>query len=426
MEIQTQTIGNTLVITLDGRLDAHGTQIAQRTLEMLSDASVENIVLDLNRVPYLSSAGLRFFLMVHKWCAAWEGRFALVGLQDYCREVLKIGGLEGMFAIHADLDEALAALDAREAVYETECGRFGVTPGARKSGAIEVLGRIEEVLASSITPDRVWSKAFSAKEYSLGLGALGPTTNDVMPLLGEMITIGGTMVWLPTDGNDTPDFLIPRADSETVTIRTGFNASIAGPFNEFMQFRSKSEDGATLSEIYRAVFDLAKGRRSDFRGAVGLAMRAEVSAVYGAGVRKSPIRENAPANGEWITHPSNFDEWFEFDVEPRHRGVTGLICGAGLDLTEDLSVFNQEYLHSTFYLNPANRGSATEMLHNHGVFFSGLPFPDSSTELENEIAAVVEAGDFIDMRHLLDATRVTRALIGVVYVSDFRPDSTGG
>jgi hypothetical protein len=244
-----------------------------------------------------------------------------------------------------------------------------------------------------------------------------------MPLLGEMMTIGGTMVWLPTDGTDTPDFLIPKADSAVVKIRTAFNASLAGAFHEYVHFRAASPHGATLTDVYRALFDLARERRPDFRGAIGLAMRADVSAVFGSGVTKSPIAPHAPANGKRITDPENFGEWFEFDTAARHEHVTGLICGVGVDLRADLSSFDEESFGATFYINPANQPALDCLLHNHGVFFSPLPFPDPPRDLNTEILDVVENGDFVDMRHLLDRTAITRATIGLLYVQEFRPDA---
>ncbi|HEY8903272.1 MAG TPA: hypothetical protein VIM48_06170, partial [Chthoniobacterales bacterium] len=62
------------------------------------------------------------------------------------------------------------------------------------------------------------------------------------------------------------------------------------------------------------------------------------------------------------------------------------------------------------------------LLHNHGVFFNSLPFPNPPRDLDTEIQDVIERGDFVDMRHLLDRTAVTRATVGVIYVQEFRPD----
>lgn len=57
------------------------------------------------------------------------------------------------------------------------------------------------------------------------------------------------MVWLPTDGHDTPDFLIPRKDTGKVTIHTGFNAALDGTFNDIIFARSKSETGFAVDDL---------------------------------------------------------------------------------------------------------------------------------------------------------------------------------
>lgn len=49
----------------------------------------------------------------------------------------------------------------------------------------------------------------------------------------------------------------------------------------------------------------------------------------------------------------------------------------------------------------------------------------SSAGLEREISRVVGEGSFLDMRHLLDCSTLTRALIGVSYTQDFRLDPHG-
>ena len=174
-----------------------------------------------------------------------------------------------------------------------------------------------------------------------------------------------------------------------------------------------------------AFFDLSKERRKDFKGILGLAMRVQIGKTFGTGIAHSPIESNAPTNGEMIVHPSNFDAWFEIDTEPRHTNITGLICGIGADLSADLSGYNEKLLNCVFYLNPANTGGKSEMLHNHTVIFDELPFPEKPVNIEKEIRAAVEEGDFIDMRHLLDNSTITKAIIGVNYIQSFHPDPQG-
>jgi anti-anti-sigma factor len=423
-----------VVLAPRGRLDAFRAKELQAEVEARLDAA-RFLVLDMAAVDYLSSAALRVVVAAQARLAAGGGGVALAALQPYCRGVLEITGLAAALPVfdtteaaaehcRAALREAagLAGWDALESRV-LPGGTFRFLPGSEDPGAISVLGHIEDVLYARVTPERVCDKRFSETEYSIGLGGLGDRPDDYFPLMGEMITIGGTMVWLPTDGNDTPDFLIPREDSTAVTLRTAFNVAIAGEFNELVFFESREADGTTMTGLYRMLFDLAAARRPDFRGLLGLSMRAEMASVFGSGVRKSPVAPFAPADGEMITHPRHFEEWFEFDTAPRHRDVTGLVAGLGADLTRDLSVYDPGALGAVFYLNPANRGSATELLHNHAVIFAPLPMPERPASLEREIRSVVDRGDFIDMRHLLDRSAVRRALIGLSYTQAVRREA---
>lgn len=408
------------IIRFNGRLDAHGASDVEPILEKLDPT--RSVLLDFTNLTYLSSAGIRVFIFLQKKLNAQGSCLMMANLQPYCREVLRVAGLDQFFAIFAGVEEAVADARNQLASYVRSCGRFIFDHCSDDAGRIEVLGSIEDVLEARITPEHVRAKRFSAKEYSIGLGGLGPSVEDVLPRMGEMITIGGTMVWLPTDGNDMPDFLVPRHDSDQVMIRTGFNVALAGNFNEYVEFESSENEGTTLHALYGELFDLARQRRPDFRGAIAFAMRAEIGQVYGCGVVKAPIAANAPANGKPIIDPSNFPEWFESDTAPRHRDVTGLICGIGVDRTADLSVFNQPYLKSAFYLNPGNTADQRVQLHQHGVFFKPFPLGEKPWNLEQEIGSVVEEGEFIDMRHLYDRTTIQWALIGVSYIQDFVPD----
>jgi hypothetical protein len=90
--------------------------------------------------------------------------------------------------------------------------------------------------------------------------------------------------------------------------------------------------------------------------------------------------------------------------------------GIGIDLTDDLAHFRPDALESLYYENPLNTGSAKEMyLHNHGVVFRNIPY-DPSLDLNTQVKKIVTDGEFVDMRHLLDVTRLRRAKIGVAYI----------
>lgn len=432
-----------------GRLDVRGADSLNQKLSAAITPAVRHVVLDMAQVIYLSSAALRVFVFHYKERKAAGGSLVLAAVPEYARSVLEIAGFVGQLPITDSVEAALASLAQESAgqpaprsagapagtvhaastpfsvknveTHSDPRGVLLIQRGHDGPGFIEVAGDINDVLGSRVTPEHVFSKRFSHKAYSIGLGGLGAKLDDYFMLMGEMITIGGTMVWLPCDGEGRPDFLIPKNDEGQVLMRTGFNASLAGEFHDYISFTSANPEGVTMSELYRLLFDQAKRRRPEFKGAIGLAMRAEMPAVFGAGVVKAPVAPNKPANGKFITDPSNFPEWFEFDKEPRLCNVTGLVAGCGIDLTCDLSGYTEEFLRKTFYYNPANKGAADLTLHNHVVAFNPQPLA-TDFDLEGGIAAVVDNGEFLDMRHMLDASTVSRAIIGVIYADDFRPD----
>jgi anti-anti-sigma factor len=426
-----------ILLQLNGRIDGFGSKVFAGAIEpVLADCAIRAIALDMSGVGYLSSAGIRVFTVALKRLKERDGLLAVCCMTQYCRDIFEISGMGNSLPI---LDSQAAALKlCRDHVQPAQHARIAgslerldtpdatllIMPGDEDArGVVEILGNVKEVLHADLTEDQIASKTFSETAYSIGCGALGDELEDYFPLMGEMITIGGTMVWLPTDGHDTPDFLIPRKSSRAITIRTGFNANLAGGFDELFLFTSKDPNGIRIDQLYRNFFDIAKRRRPDYRGVLGLAGRAEFTEVYGAGIRKSPIRRFRPQNGETILHPSNINDWFSGDREPRLRQVTGLLCGIGVDLTADLSHFESAHVDLAFYRHPDNTAGKPHLLHNHSVFFTQQPFPENPVDLAAEIQSVVDNGDFRDMRHLLDQSRISRAFLGVSYAQEIRIDS---
>jgi anti-anti-sigma factor len=414
------------VAALTGRLDGFGAKEAEKLVA--GEKITAPLLLDCAGLSYLSSAGVRFLLGLQKAAAGSGATFALSGLQPFCLSVMEMSGLSGTIPVYASVAEAVRAMQAGSAAVEggerhqTEAGTFVFHPVGSTAGTIDILGEVGNVIDCAITQETVVGKPFFETEYSLGVGALGAKPEDYLPLMGEAIMVAGAMVWLPTDGNNTPDYMIPRKASTSVVLQTGFNASIRGGFNEFVEFTAAPGRPASVREIYRALFDLAKTRRGDYRGVLGLAMRAEISEAFGAGITKSPLLSNRPANGKMITDASNYDEWFESDKTPRHQGTTALICGAGEDLTADLSAIDQDRLRRMFYINLANKASQNEVLHNHAVFFRNAPAPGGTRDMDVEMRRVVDEAEFVDMRHLLDQTTIVSALIAVNYVQEVRED----
>lgn len=415
------------IVTLSGRLDGFGAQQLEAGLKEIVRDDTRSVIFNLAGVDYLSSAGIRVLLGLKKRLKARDGTLALLNVQEFPKSVLEMAGFLKVLDIYPTLKDAQVAcrlkpheegllFGVRHPSFVVDGITYTIEPGSPKASSLIVTGDLLKVLQSSITIQDIRTLGFKEADYSLGLGALGKDAADAMPLMGEMITLHGSMVYVPTDGHFTPDFFTPAKESGEVKIFTGFNVRLSGTFNELFTFESSRENGVSLAEIYSAIISLARTRKVDFRGVLSLVIWGVVEGVISSEITHSPLQERAPANHKSIMDPENYDEWNDTNREPRYRGDTLVSFGIGIDLSGDLSTFSNEDLATLHYVHPANKGTATMYLHNHGVVFRNTPY-DPKFELSRRVKTIAEEGEFVDMRHLMDETRLRKAKIGVSYIT---------
>ena len=438
MDIKVRRHGDTVVVSMGGRVDAYGAGELDRTLkELLADENLACMAFDMAEVRYLSSAGIRFIVQTMKILRRRNGALAISSLCSYCHNVLDTAGMTNSLNIFSTHSEAMGFLQTvqwerqamenwdRMETADSPIGLFRFVPGENSKADLKVIGSLADIFHSRVDEGRVFSRGFSQTEYSIGVGGLGEITEDYMKVLGSMLTIGGTMAWLPTDGHDLADFLVPRNDTGSVMIRTPFNLTLPGSFNEYIMFDSTEKGGTSLDRLYRGLFLLSRRRRRDFKGVLGVAAWMQASEVLAGTLMRSPVREFAPENKRSITDPSNSDEWFKRDILPRHRDVTCLTCGVGVDLSCDLSVYDQSGLYAAFYIDPATAGDRGHILNNHAAVFEQAHMPEKMVCLDKMVREVSSKAEFKDMRKLRDNTRVTRAFLGVSYIQRLVRDSSG-
>jgi anti-sigma B factor antagonist len=108
MEINKKKEDGILIICLNGRLDAVSSPDFDRELGQLVDDGETSIVFDLNELNYISSAGLRSFLIIAKKLKAKSGKIALTSLQDIVKQVFEVSGFNQILPIFNSVDEALS------------------------------------------------------------------------------------------------------------------------------------------------------------------------------------------------------------------------------------------------------------------------------------------------------------------------------
>lgn len=115
MEIEIKNQGPILIATLQGKLGAFfGVKSFEDEMEKHILDETRYVILDTTNLSFISSAGLRVILGVHKRMAQRQGTLSIVGLQPYCNEVLSVTGIANNLPIFISLQEAIDYCQAQD------------------------------------------------------------------------------------------------------------------------------------------------------------------------------------------------------------------------------------------------------------------------------------------------------------------------
>lgn len=107
MEITTEKVNDVLVVNMSGRLDAPASNEVKGKLNELIQEHVTRVVLDLEGLEYVGSAGLREFFLAGRSLGRNQGKMALCNLQPAVKRIFDISGLPTSYPILDSREEAL-------------------------------------------------------------------------------------------------------------------------------------------------------------------------------------------------------------------------------------------------------------------------------------------------------------------------------
>lgn len=110
MEFASRQAGAGTVAEIAGRLDSVTSPACEQRIRELIDGGVTSVVLDLARLEYVSSAGLRVLLLTAKLLKAKGGQLRIAGVQPEVRSVFDMSGFSAMFQVEESVAAALASL----------------------------------------------------------------------------------------------------------------------------------------------------------------------------------------------------------------------------------------------------------------------------------------------------------------------------
>ena len=109
MDIQVIEADGVTIVSVDGELDTNSAPIAQQQIVPLAVAGVR-LVLDMSRVPYLSSAGIRVLLSTYRQVTGNGGKVVLVGLADEVKDTMSVTGFLKFFQTYDTVEAGRQAV----------------------------------------------------------------------------------------------------------------------------------------------------------------------------------------------------------------------------------------------------------------------------------------------------------------------------
>ncbi len=110
MEISTELRGEVLIARAEDRIDGANAREFQDALQAAVDEHDCTMILDMEDLTYISSAGLRVILLTARVLQRNNNGLALCSLSGPVREIFEISGFDKIIQIHDSQADAIASV----------------------------------------------------------------------------------------------------------------------------------------------------------------------------------------------------------------------------------------------------------------------------------------------------------------------------
>ena len=110
MEIKIKEINEVTVVGIEGKLDTSTSPEAVAKIGNLLDDGQKKIILNLENLNYLSSSGLRVFLVLAKRLKSSGGIIKLCCPNDVVKDILDISGFDTIIDVRNTEEEAISEM----------------------------------------------------------------------------------------------------------------------------------------------------------------------------------------------------------------------------------------------------------------------------------------------------------------------------
>jgi len=353
-------------------------------------------------VPYISSAGLRIFIITQKELKKVGGEILLAGLMPQVLDVFKMSGLDQHIRIVAGKDDVAAPKRTDQ----------GSTSGCRvrtdevlieysekdiPAGSLFLIGSTDKMENAAYAEKDVVAVPASQMRFGCGLAALGESFEEYQNLFGEAMVINGNFFYYPAVRHPAVDFMLGAHSDLSATYKFLHGFGVSGDCRYLLSF--KSEDGAVdLASLVKSILTISRANL------IGITLLAESRGIWGMNIKRPPILLPESAQEPSIFSNQSFSDWFDFPVEPAHTGAVVAATGIATRNPRDLP---EEFQHLF---------SGGNFFHLHCGIFDKAPISNNAQNFDRELARVINELAVFKIQHILGQSRFSVGMAGIVEI----------
>ena len=401
--------GPLALVRLTGRLDGESARHLSDTIEDLLREGARSIEIDMSAVEYLSSAGIRVLAQKSDDLANLRGSLHVMTPSAEVRRIIEAAGLSTGL-VREDAPTRIIGSSGRFTHWgfpaiTARHGSYEVSRYTNEGVRCRLYGAGGGLLEGPLDPLQCRVVPFPPRSFGVGVGAIGTRVEDTASRFGELVAAEGIVTYLPTEGTRTPDYMLSYPSyAPQAVLASGL--AWDGMFNDLMRFSTQPDsDEVPLAELAEVCVEMSG------TDAVVIAAVAEMQAVVGASLRRSPgvFQESGPASSD----ATGLREWLSLTPEPAYPGSTALIVGVVARRPSEPLAGHLRALD----------GSGSLQGHLHAVIFPYLPVPQRTVMLPELVGRLFDDSAPRDVLHLLhddrgpDAIGQTGLLRGVCWMA---------
>lgn len=101
MEITKEKVNNAWVLSPQGKIEHENAPVFQRLVnETIEQETDSNVLIDLSQIDFISSAGLRVFLIIAKTMQKGQRKFGLCDMNELVEEIFQVSGFSQIIKIY--------------------------------------------------------------------------------------------------------------------------------------------------------------------------------------------------------------------------------------------------------------------------------------------------------------------------------------